>query len=49
MGCGCKKRNQEEPVQPVPLTIKITEQQTPAPTQPAPPIQDQTSTDNGNQ
>ena len=25
MGCGCKKRNQEEPIQSVPLTIKIEE------------------------
>jgi hypothetical protein len=48
MGCGCKKRNQEEPTQPVPLTIRITEQQTPAPTQPA-PVQEQASTDNTNQ
>ena len=48
MGCGCKKRNQETATEPVPLTIKITEQQTPAPTQPA-PIQEQPTTDNTNQ
>jgi hypothetical protein len=47
MGCGCKKRNQETVNEPVPLTIKITEQQTPVPTQPA-PVQEQ-STDNTNQ
>lgn len=25
MGCGCKKRNEEQPIQSVPLTIKIEE------------------------
>ena len=25
MGCGCKKRNQEQPIESVPLTIKIEE------------------------
>lgn len=49
MGCGCKKRNQSEPTQPVPLTIKITEQQTPAPTA-VPPVPTQgQSTDSTNQ
>jgi hypothetical protein len=25
MGCGCKKRNEEQPIESVPLTIKIEE------------------------
>jgi hypothetical protein len=33
MACGCKKRN-EEPVAPV--SIKVNEVRTPAPTQPSP-------------
>lgn len=38
MACGCKKRNQEQQVQTVPLTITVNETpQTPQPTQPAPP------------
>jgi len=28
MGCGCKKRNEEQPIQSVPLTITISEPQT---------------------
>jgi hypothetical protein len=32
MGCGCKKRNQDQPIESVPLTITIEE-----PTQQFPP------------
>jgi hypothetical protein len=35
MGCGCKKRNEEQPIESVPLTIKIEE-----PTQQAPQADD---------
>ena len=35
MGCGCKKRNEEQPIESVPLTIKIEE-----PTQQAPQTDD---------
>jgi hypothetical protein len=32
MACGCKKKNQEAPAQPTPLTIRLTEVKTPSPT-----------------
>jgi hypothetical protein len=36
MGCGCKGKSQEPPVQPPPVNIRLTEVQTPVVTQPAP-------------
>lgn len=47
MGCGCKKNNQTEPVQQVPLTITVNESQ-PAvqPVQPQPTQQTTNSNNN---